>query len=102
MAELLDPRAHALGAFRVLPNGDGRNYSATTFPADPWQGCERTIRTARAIGAIGEPGDSYAVIDVLDVEGSIVQDFGVPTAKAFRWWKRKLNLTVVSEEAGDA
>lgn len=97
MAEVLDPRAHALGAFRVLPDGEGRRYSATTFPVDPWQGCERMIRTARAIGCIGQPGDSYAVIDVLDAQGSIVQDFGVPTAKAFRWWKRKLNLTVDPE-----
>lgn len=97
MAETLHPRAHALGAFRVLPNGEGRHYSATTFPADPWGGCARMIRMARAIGCLGS-GDSYAVIDVFDAEGSIVQDFSVPTAGAFHWWKRKLNLTVETPE----
>jgi hypothetical protein len=34
----------------------------------------------------------YAVLDVLDSDGDIVQDFIIPHARAFRWWYRKLGL----------
>ena len=96
------PEAHALSAFRVLKNGEARKYTATTFPRDPWQGCERFIRTGFAVGCLREwhsEGD-YAVLDVLDEDGSIVQDFAIPSADAFKWVKRTLNLAV--EKASDA
>jgi hypothetical protein len=98
MSETLHPAAHALSAFRVLPNEQTRQYSATTFPQNPWAGCERTIRMARAVGWIGgDPKDCYAVLDVLDVNGDIIQDFPVPTSKAFAQLKKRLNLVVESE-----
>jgi hypothetical protein len=94
-------KAHALTAFRELPNGAGRQYTATTFPEDPWQGCERFIRTGLKLGLLKDPGDgdSYAVLDVLDEDWSIVQDFAVPDAHAFRWVKRKLGLRVDMDDA---
>lgn len=91
----IDPAAHALSLFRCLPNGEGRAYTAVTFPADPWQGCERFIRMARKVGWLTKPGeDGYGVLDVLDADANIVQDFGVRTAPAFQQIKQKLNLAV--------
>lgn len=68
-------------------------YSATTFPRDPFQGCERFIRMARAVGWIGEEyADCYGVLDVLDANADIVADFSIPTARAFQAIKKKLNI----------
>jgi hypothetical protein len=53
----IHPEAHALTLFRALANGTGRAYTAVTFPQDPWQGCERTIRMGRAVGWVKDPGD---------------------------------------------
>jgi hypothetical protein len=86
--------ARALTAFRVLPNGEGRQYSATTFPRDPWQGCERMIRTGFKLGFLLEGNDGYAVLDVLDEDGDIVQDFTIRDARAFQYFKRKLHWRV--------
>ena len=98
----VDPRAHALTAFRALPDGRGQQYTATTFPKNPWQGCEHMIRMARHVGYV-KPSctkrcDCYAVLDVLEMGGDIVQDFCIPNARAFRWWYRMLKLRV---DAGD-
>lgn len=98
MSRNLHPNAHALTAFRVLANGNGRQYSATTFPQNPWQGCERFIRMCRAVGWIPRPGapaeDGYAVLDVIDADGDIIQDFPIRDAKAFQQIKRRLHLVV--------
>ena len=88
-----------MSAFRVLPNGDGRSYTATTFPRDPYAGCERFIRTCRVLGYIVPDGSHYAVLDVLDDTGDIVQDFLIRDADAFRYIKRKLGLRVEAEKA---
>jgi hypothetical protein len=89
------PEAHALSAFRVLKNGEPRQYTATTFPRDPWRGCEHMIRMAKAIGCLDEEsGDGYAVLDVLNENGDIVQDYSIPDARAWEWIKRKLNFAV--------
>ena len=97
----LDPRAVALTVFRCLPDGTGREYTATTFPQDPWQGCNQIIRMARAFGFItashGTACTCPAVLDVLSDDGDIIQDFCITTAKACRWFYRKLKLRVVSE-----
>lgn len=95
--------AHALTLFRILPNGEGRNYTATTFPRNPWAGCERFVRTGFAVGWLVRDDDvtgaSYALLDVLDERGDIVQDFPIRDAAAFQQVKRRLNLRV---EAGSA
>lgn len=97
----LHKSAHALSACRALPNGGCRQYTATTFPQDPWQGCERMVRTGQKLGLLKDSHTidcPYAVLDVLNKNGDIVQDFAIPTAAAFQWFKRKLNLSVESED----
>lgn len=94
----LDRRAHALTAFRAVGE-DGRQYTAVTFPKDPWGGCERSIRMFRKVGWL-EPttAESYAVLDVLDEAGDIVQDFGIRDARAFQQIKRRLDLRVEDDD----
>ena len=97
MTEPLRAEVVALTLFRCLPNGEGRNYTATTFPADPWRGCSRFVRMCQAVGWVREStagDDCYGVLDALDQDGSIVQDWSVPTAAAFRGIKKKLSLCV--------
>lgn len=92
----LHPRAVAVSAFRILPNGiDGRAYTISEAPSGR-AAIERTLRQARAFGFVADTGqqESYAVLDILDADDSIVQDFAIPTAQAFRWWKRVLHLHV--------
>lgn len=95
----LPPDAHALRLVRGLPDNRLRIYSATTFPSDPWQGCERTIRMGRAVGWIADAGspDDYAVLDVLNEDWDIVADFSVPTAQGFRGLKKRLGAVVEDE-----
>ncbi|CAB4896126.1 unannotated protein [freshwater metagenome] len=91
--------AVALTLFRALPNGDTRGYTATTFPKDPWQGCEQMVRMAAALGYIDSAGgDCYAVLDVLDCDGDIVQDYPIRSAAGFRFLKRKLGVVVASTD----
>jgi hypothetical protein len=95
----VDKDAHALTAFRVLPDGRGRQYTATTFPRNPYQGCERTIRMASKCGFVTAPSrDCYALLDVIDAEGEYLEGFGIPTAQAFRWFKRVLHWQVESTD----
>lgn len=94
----LTPEAHALTLFRILPNGEGRCYTATTFPLAPYQGCERMVRMAQAIGAISESGDSYGLLEVLDENGDILADYDIPNAREFAWLKKKLNIVVEEVE----
>ncbi len=95
--------AHALTLFRALRNGEGRAYTAVTFPRGPRQGCERTIRMARAVGWVTEwdetpPERAYGVLDVLNEAGDIIQDFPVTTARGFQQIKRRLDLRVENLE----
>ncbi len=97
---LLRPPAAAVGisAIRALPDGSMRQYSAVGFHSG-WGGVEHFIRTLRAVGYIrpssSEP--SYAVLDILDANDDIVFDYDIPTSHAFRYVKRTLKLTVVSD-----
>ena len=102
----LHREAHALRLFRVLPNGEARTYWAITFPRDPWGGCEHTVRFGLKLGAIRHADeatdDDYAVLDVLNEDGDIVQDYSVPTAAAFKTIKRRLgNPKVERPETAD-
>jgi hypothetical protein len=93
--------AHALTIFRVLANGEGRNYTATTFPGDPYKGCERFVRMCFAVGWIKDESsvpEPYGVLDVLDKDWNIIFDYAIPTARAFQGIKRKLSLTVERDD----
>ncbi|MEV4212537.1 hypothetical protein [Micromonospora sp. NPDC049662] len=95
----LHPEAVGLSAIRALPGGAMRQYSSVEFTRG-WSGVEHFLRQLRACGFV-RPSNSdtsgYAVLDVLDAEGDIIQDYDLPTAIAFRYVKRKLNLIVVPE-----
>lgn len=102
MSELpkLHPDARALTAFRVLPDGRGRNYTASV-PARGWAGVDRIIRMANACGLIRPSGyeQYYAILDVLSDPdtGEVIQDYVIPVMpcnEAWRWWYRTLNLRV--------
>lgn len=88
--------AHALRLFRVLPSGEPRCYSATTFPADPYRGCERSVRTFRFTGQLGgDPALSYGLLEAIDVDCSILADWPIPNARAFAYIKKRLQIVVV-------
>jgi hypothetical protein len=95
---VLKPDAHALTVFRVLRNGEPRTYTATTFPRDPYAGCDQFARQARAVGWITRAGatgkSDYGVLDVLNENGDIIEDFAIPDASAFRRIADKLHLRV--------
>jgi hypothetical protein len=89
----LHPDATAFSAFRILPSGSGRQYSIAIPAGLAW-----TLRVAEKVGHV-EPTDpnAYAVLDVLDGKGDIVQDFSIPTPAAWQWWKRKLGLRLAED-----
>lgn len=91
------PDAVGLSVIRGLPDGSMRQYTSVEF-ARGWNGVEHFIRTLMAFGYVkpssAEP--SYAVLDVLDADEDIIGDYDVPTASAFRYIKRKLQLRVVT------
>ncbi len=102
---LLRPPAEATGlsAIRAMPDGSMRQYSAVEFQRG-WSGVEHFVRTLRAVGYVKptSTGPSYAVLDVLDADGDIIGDYDVPTAAAFRYIKRKLQLRVEHPPEGAA
>lgn len=93
---LLRPPAEARGlsAVRGLRDGSMRQYTGVEWQT--WNGVEHFIRTLRALGYVKptSTAPSYAVLDVLDAAGDIIADYDVPTAAAFRYIKRKLQLRV--------
>jgi hypothetical protein len=100
----LHPAAHALSMFRALPDGNGRAYTAVTFPADPRGGCLQIIRMAAFVGWIVDSSTDthgYGVLDVLDAEGDIIQDYAVVDADGFQRIKRKLDLRVASQDGDE-
>ncbi|WP_433357655.1 hypothetical protein ACQP25_44690 (plasmid) [Microtetraspora malaysiensis] len=101
----LHPDAVAVTAFRGV-NGVGRAYTISEAPSGA-RAIRASLHRARGIGFVkatthdrsGDgPCDCYAVLDILDKNDEIVQDFCIPTARAFRWWYRHLHLRVASED----
>lgn len=102
----IHPDAVRLSAFRAMPDGSGRQYTVSEAPGGR-RAIEHITRTAWHVGYlepshIEEVEKCYAVLDLLDDGDGIVQDMCIPTAKAFRWWYRKLGLRVVPEPAQEA
>ncbi len=92
------PGAIGLSAIRALPGGKMRQYTAVEFKRG-WQGVEHAVRTFRFLGYIkaSSTEPSYACLDVIDDNDDIIANYDVPTAQAFRYIKRKLNLRVVPD-----
>lgn len=102
----LHPDAVAVTAFRGLPDGTGRFYTVAEAvsddPKDKWLAINHLLRMARACGyakATCGGCTCYAVLDILDSNNDLVQDFCIPTDRAFRWWYRKLHLRVEDVQA---
>ena len=92
--------AVALTAVRELPGGRLRQYTATTFPRDPWAGCERFVRTCWFVGYVRDctPERTYALLDAINEEGDVVETWDITSARAFRYIYRKLRLRVEGED----
>lgn len=75
-----------------------RTYEGTTFPAGPYQGCELVLRRCAAFGGmVGDSEREYAVVDVLDAAGDIVQEYRV-NGRGFRYMRRILRFRVEADE----
>lgn len=92
--EDLHPNAHALRPVRVVAE-TLRVYEATTFPGNPWAGCELYVRRCRAVGGLKDDG-SRIVLDVLDLNGDIVQDFPM-TRRGLNYLRECLKFHVETE-----
>lgn len=101
----LHPDAVGYSAFRCLKSGAGRAYSSVEFTSG-WADADHFLRQLRAVGyvrASTKDADGYAVLDVLDAAGDVIQDYDIPHQRAFAYIKRKLRLVVAggAEEAGE-
>jgi len=86
----VDPRAFALRPVRVdIKNDRFINYEGTTFPKNPQSGCSLMVRRLAAFGYIVK--DSDFVLDVLDEDGDIVQDFSI-SRQGFEYLRSKLKF----------
>jgi hypothetical protein len=93
--EPLHPDATGFKLFRGLPDGTARDYTGVEFTRG-WSGADQFRRQLLAVGYLKNPSTepSFGVLDVLNAAGDIIQDYNVPTPKAFRYIKRKLKLRV--------
>ena len=98
------PGAVALTAFRELPDGRGRQYTASWTPDNPWQGWEWFIRMCGHIGYLRDSDDQpcYALLDAVDEDGDILATYDIPHAEAFRFIYRKLHLRVAETDGAQA
>lgn len=101
----LHPDVVGFSAFRVFESkGEqiGRWYSAVRF-RDGNKGANRALRMYQKVGWV--PSEDaphaampYAVLDALDEQGDILQDFQIVNAQAFQQIKRRLGLVVEPED----
>lgn len=92
----LDDRAFALRPVRFTETDDGgeiRHYEAITFPQNPRGGCGMWLR--RCLGQLRDEG-SNLLIDVLDENGDIIQDYPI-TRDGFEYLRRSLKFRRVYE-----
>ncbi|HEY9412775.1 MAG TPA: hypothetical protein VIP77_24595 [Jiangellaceae bacterium] len=93
--------AYAVTIVQTLPGGRGRRYSTAVGDGDPRGLIEAALDEARQRGGVIDAvdgGNPYAVLDVLDGNGEVVQDFGIPDREALEWWVRLLGVTIESED----
>ena len=96
----LHPDANGFKLFRGLPNGKARDYTGVEFTRG-WPGGDQFLRQLRLLGYVRNSStdtSGYGVLDVLNADDDIVQDYDIPTAEAFRYVKRKLKLRVLSSD----
>jgi hypothetical protein len=96
--------AHALRPLRILKDGDGRHYTAHTFPKGGYERCELTLRRCESFGYLVSQDGSLVgdlFIDVLDIEGDILNTIGL-TARGWEYLRRVLKFRRESAELADA
>jgi hypothetical protein len=94
----------SLDAFALQPvrMDEERNtflyYEATTFPKNPYTGCEMYLRRCMAFGYLKDDGHGLT-IDVLNEDGDIIQDYPI-TRDGFEYLRR--NFKFKREPSSDA
>lgn|SRR5690606_12729704 len=96
----LHPDAVGFSVFRLLPDGTGRTYTSVKF-TDGWRGANHFLRQLRALGYVRNSSsapDGHHVLDVLNVNGDVVQDYAIPPypSEAIGYIKRRLKLRVAA------
>lgn len=99
----LHPDAIGFGAMRGLKNGVARNYTPVEFTRG-WADADRFLCTLMACGLVEDSSanPSYAVLDVINADGDIIQDYNLPTKQAFKYVYRMLKLRVESTDGDRA
>lgn len=72
-----------------------RVYEATTFPKDPWAGCELYLRRCEATGYLKDDGAGI-LVDVLTKDHDIVQDYPL-SRRGLNYLRRQLKFRVLGE-----
>ena len=97
---VLHKDAVALRPVRILhrnkKDAELRLYTAITFSVDPWNGCKISLWRCFLFGR-PDPEESDVLIDVLNNDGDIIQDFAI-TIAGFEYLRRTLKFVVASEE----
>lgn len=65
-------------------------YEGTTFPRNPYGGCNLYLRRCHAFGYL-EADAGNLIVDVLNADGDIIQDFPI-TRKGFEYLRRTLKF----------
>jgi len=73
-------------------------HEPMTFPDNPFQGTDQLFRQCKAIGGIAQMDTAY-VLDVLNQDGEIIQDFSL-TRIGFRFICRRLKCRMWNEYPG--
>jgi len=90
----LHPDAFALRLCRSLEDkNEFRYYQAVTFPNNPRSGCELYLRRCMAFGYLTNPENTPLIVDILDEEGLVIQDFGI-TPEGFEYLRKTLKFRV--------
>ncbi|GAA2627209.1 hypothetical protein GCM10010411_75360 [Actinomadura fulvescens] len=74
------------------PAGDHITLAPAAAAAAPGDAASAVTAPVGHLAAPSPDGD--AVLEVLEAEDSILQDFAIPTRAAFDWWYRILKLRV--------
>ncbi len=89
VAEAIAKEAFALRPVRVVDEVEV-HYTATTFPGNPYSGCEITIRRCEAFGHLKSAHPDLWV-DVLDEDGDILQEVPI-SRRGFEYLRRVLRF----------
>lgn len=92
IAASLPKTAHALRPMRIDRDEQPVHYEATTFPGDPYKGCELTIRRMECFQMLTKRDGALQgkwFLDVLDAEGDILDTLEV-SPRGVKYMRRVL------------